>query len=52
MFGARTCVKKMIEQYKYVFGLKPRECISPLMKADHPEIDTSVELDQAYIKVY
>jgi hypothetical protein len=42
----------MIGQYERIFGQKPKENTSPLEKADHLEIDTSEELDQAGIKVY
>jgi hypothetical protein len=42
----------MIEQYQRMYGKKPKEYTSPLAKADHSEINTSEELDQAGIKVY
>jgi hypothetical protein len=42
----------MIEQYKRMFGQKPIVYTSPLEKDDHPEIDTTEELDQTKIKVY
>jgi hypothetical protein len=51
-FGPRKYVEKMMDQYERMFGTKPREYISPLEKADHPEIDTSEELDQSGIKTY
>jgi hypothetical protein len=35
-----------------MFGCKPREYTSPLEKGDHPEIDTSEELDVDGIKRY
>jgi hypothetical protein len=35
-----------------MFGCKPKEFTFPLEKADHPEIDTSEEVDQAGIKVF
>jgi hypothetical protein len=41
-----------MDQYEKVFGVKPRDYTSPLVKADHPEIYTTDELDQAGIKVY
>jgi hypothetical protein len=42
----------MMDQYEQMFGMKPKEYTSPLEKADHPEIDTTDELDQAGIKTY
>jgi hypothetical protein len=42
----------MMDQYEKMFGAKPREYTSPLEKADHPEINTTDELDQASIKIY
>jgi hypothetical protein len=35
----------MIGQFENMFGCKPREYTSPLEKGDHPEVDTSEELD-------
>jgi hypothetical protein len=35
-----------------MFGTKPKEYTSPLEKGDHPEIDTSEELDEDGIKMY
>jgi hypothetical protein len=38
---------------KYImFGTKPKEYSSPLEKGDHPEIDTSEELNEDGIKMY
>jgi hypothetical protein len=37
---------------KRCVGAKPKEYTSPLEKVDHPEIDTTDELDQAGIKIY
>jgi hypothetical protein len=42
----------MMDQYEKMFGTKPKEYSWPLEKSDHPEIDTSDELDQAGIKIY
>ena len=42
----------MIEQYELLFGSKPKEYTSPLEKGDHPEVDTSKELDDNGIKIY
>jgi hypothetical protein len=35
-----------------MFGTKPKEYTSPLEKGDHPEIDTSEELNEDSIKMY
>jgi hypothetical protein len=51
-FGPRKYIEKIIEKYERMFGCKPKEFAFPLEKANHPEIDTLEELDQAGIKVY
>jgi Reverse transcriptase (RNA-dependent DNA polymerase) len=51
-FGSRKYIEKMMDQYEKMFGAKPKEYKSPLVKADHPEIDTTDALDQAGIKIY
>ena len=39
-------IEKMISQYERMFGCKPKTTyMSPLEKGDHPELDTSEELD-------
>ena len=42
----------MVTQYTSMFGSKPKEYISPLEKGDHPELDTSEELDNDGIQKY
>jgi hypothetical protein len=42
----------MILQFENMFGCTPREYTSPLEKGDHPEVDTSEELDTEVIKKY
>ena len=51
-FGPRKYIDKMIEQFERMFGTKPKEYTSPLEKSDHPEIDSSPELDANGIKMY
>jgi hypothetical protein len=51
-YGPRKYIAKMLEQYERMFGNKPNEYVSPLEKGDHPEIDTSEELDVEGIKRY
>jgi hypothetical protein len=41
-----------MDQYENMFGSKPKEYTSPLEKGDHPEIDTTDELDDSGIKKY
>ena len=39
-------IKKMVSQYERMFGCEPKTTYrSPLEKGDHPELDTSKELD-------
>jgi hypothetical protein len=45
-------VEKMIAAYKDMFGVNPKEEISPLVKSDHPELDDSEELNAEGIKQY
>ena len=42
----------MIDNYVRMFGSQPKQYISPLEKGDHPELDTSDELDMDGIKKY
>jgi Reverse transcriptase (RNA-dependent DNA polymerase) len=51
-FGPRKYIEKMMDQYEQLIGMKPNEYTSPLEKSDHPEIDTTDELDQTGIKTY
>ena len=51
-YGPKKYIEKMITQYTNMFGSKPKEYISPLEKGDHPELDTSEELDNDGIQKY
>jgi hypothetical protein len=51
-FGPRKYITKMMDQFKDMCGCKQKEYTSPLEKGDHPEIDTSEELDEKGIKKY
>jgi hypothetical protein len=42
----------MMGDFEMMYGSKPREYTSPLEKGDHPEIDTTAELDVKGIKKY
>ena len=48
----RRYIEKMMDTYQRMFGSKPREASSPLEKGDHPELDTSEELNAEGIKQY
>jgi hypothetical protein len=43
-------IEKMIDSYERMFGSKPKQYSSPLGHGDHPEIDTSKELELEDIK--
>jgi hypothetical protein len=43
-------IEKMIDSYERMFGSKPKQYSSPLEHGDHPEIDTSKELELEDIK--
>ena len=51
-YGPKKYISKLNNPYEAMFGNKPREYTSPLEKGDHPEIDTTDELDQDGIKRY
>jgi hypothetical protein len=51
-YGPRKYIMKMLDDFERIFGCKPKEYTSPLEKGDHPEIDTSAELDHNGIKKY
>jgi hypothetical protein len=51
-FGPRKYITKMMNQFKNMYGCKPKEYTSPLEKGDHSKVDTSEELDEEGIKKY
>jgi hypothetical protein len=51
-YGPKKYIEKIVDQYEMMFGSKPKEYTSPLEKGDHPEVDTSDELDEEGIKKY
>ena len=51
-FAPKKYIMKMAETYFRHFGDKPKPATSPLEKGDHPELDTSEELDLENIKIY
>jgi Reverse transcriptase (RNA-dependent DNA polymerase) len=45
-------IDKLIDNYVRLFGCKPKQATSPLVKNDHPELDTSVFLELDKIPLY
>jgi len=45
-------IEKMIDNYTRIFGVKPKPAQSPLVKGDHPELDTSELLDIEWVQIY
>ena len=45
-------ITRMLDNYVRMFGESPREVITPLVKGDHPEFDTTEELDANGVKKY
>jgi Reverse transcriptase (RNA-dependent DNA polymerase) len=48
--GPRKYITKMMDQFKNMYGCKPKEYTYPLEKSDHPEVATSEEMDEEGIK--
>jgi hypothetical protein len=51
-WGAKSYIKRMLDNYKVMFGELPKLCSSPLVTGDSPELDTSTELGLDDIKKY
>ena len=51
-FAPRKYISKMMDSYVQMFGSPPKQAPSPLEKGDHPELDTSEELDEEGKKKY
>jgi hypothetical protein len=45
-----TYVKRMLKNYKQMFGEPPKEFLTPVDQDDHPELDMNPELDIDGIK--
>ena len=45
-------IDRMMETFHQMFGHTPKEFTSPLEGGDHPELDTSPELDENGVKKY
>jgi hypothetical protein len=51
-WGAQTYIKKMLSNYSKLFDQPPKEFSSPIQEGDHPELDTTTELDLDGIRMY
>ena len=51
-WGAKSYIKRMLDNYKTMFGELPKPYSAPLVTGDAPELDTSMELDADGIKKY
>jgi hypothetical protein len=51
-WGAKTYVKRIIEQSQSIFGSLPKEYTSPINKDNHPKLDLSDELPYDKIQDY
>jgi hypothetical protein len=51
-WGAKTYIKRIINQYEAIFKKLPKEYTSPIDKDDHPELDLSDELPIDQIRDY
>jgi hypothetical protein len=51
-FAPKKYIEKICSNYERIFGTKPKKASSPLVKGDHPELDTSELLDVEMIKIY
>jgi hypothetical protein len=51
-FAPKKYIEKMLENYRRIFGTNPKQAASPLIKGDHPEVDTSELLGFEDIKIY
>ena len=51
-YAPKRYIEKMLENYRRIFGQNPRKASSPLVKGDHPELDSSELLDEEWTKIY
>lgn len=51
-WGAKSYIKRMLDNYKTMFGDLPKMYSSPLVAGDSPELDTSPELCADDVKKY
>ena len=51
-YGAKTYIKKLVNDYALIFGEQPKTYLIPLPKNDHPELDDSPPCTQEETKRY
>ena len=51
-YASKKYIEKLILEYVNMYGVKPKQYSSPLESGDHPELDTSEELDPKDAKKY
>ena len=51
-YSPKKYLEKMMENYRRTFGTLPKQAASPLVKNDHPELDSTEELDLEDTKIY
>ena len=51
-YAPRKYIDKCLQTYKRLFGENPKKYSSPLVKGDHPELDTSELLELEAIRIY
>ena len=51
-YAPRKYIEKMLDNYKRLFGKLPKKAQSPLVKGDHPELDTTELLGVEHTKIY
>ena len=51
-YAPKKYIEKLLNNYERIFGSKPKQAVSPLVKGDHPELDTTELLDIDEIKIY
>lgn len=51
-YAPRKYIEKILNNYERLFGCKPKQATSPLVKGDHPELDTTALLETDDISKY
>jgi hypothetical protein len=51
-WGAKTYIKRMVDNYEMLFGERPTGSNAPISKDDHPELDISPFLEDDDIQKY
>lgn len=51
-YAPKKYIDKCIATYERLFGKKPKQYASPLVKGDHPEMDDSELLNLGDVKLY